>query len=45
MPPTSPPCGIAYLKAYVGSCKSFDLNLHYHELAVKMLKEEKLVVS
>ena len=45
MPPTSPPCGIAYLKAYVGSCKSFDLNLHYHELAVKMLKEEKLPVE
>lgn len=37
MPPTSPPCGIAYLKAFLQSGKSFDLNLSYHDIAARML--------
>jgi radical SAM superfamily enzyme YgiQ (UPF0313 family) len=36
MPPTSPPCGIAYLKAFLGSGKTFDLNLAYHDILVDM---------
>lgn len=34
VPPTSPPCGIAYLKAFLGSGKTFDLNLTYHDILV-----------
>ena len=36
MPPTSPPCGIASLKAFVGG-KAFDINLLYHDIAVDLL--------
>ena len=36
MPPTSPPCGIAYLKAFLGSGKNFDLNLAYHDILVDL---------
>ncbi|MBU7027910.1 MAG: radical SAM protein [Theionarchaea archaeon] len=42
MPPTSPPCGIAYLKAFRGSGKTFDLNLGYHDTAVHMLNKGEL---
>lgn len=36
MPPTSPPCGIAYLKAFLGG-KAFDVNLQYHDTAAEMV--------
>jgi anaerobic magnesium-protoporphyrin IX monomethyl ester cyclase len=36
MPPTSPPCGIASLKAFLGG-KAFDINLLYHDVAVDLL--------
>jgi anaerobic magnesium-protoporphyrin IX monomethyl ester cyclase len=41
MPPTSPPCGIAYLKAFLGMGKTFDVNLDYHYVLIsKALKGE-----
>ncbi|MBU7018818.1 MAG: hypothetical protein HXS44_15015, partial [Theionarchaea archaeon] len=36
MPPTSPPCGIASLRAFLGG-KAFDMNLLYHDAAVDFL--------
>lgn len=44
-PPTSPPCGIAYLKSYVQTGKTFDLNLSYHEIVLDMLKKGSLSVE
>ncbi len=45
MPPTSPPCGISYLKGFLHSGKAFDLNLAYHETAVHMLNKGVLPVE
>jgi len=45
MPPTSPPCGISYLKAFIGCGKPFDLNLAYYETAVQKLTEGVLPVE
>lgn len=45
MPPTSPPCGIAYLKAFVKTGKAFDLNLRYYETAAAMVDEGTLPVE
>lgn len=45
MPPTSPPCGIAYLKAFVGTGKTFDLNLYYHDTVVSMLQKGDLPIT
>ena len=42
MQPTSPPCGIAYLKAFLGSGRTFDLNLQYHDTAVRMVSTGEL---
>lgn len=42
MPPTSPPCGIAYLKAFLGCGKAFDLNLLYHDTAEEMVHRGEL---
>ncbi len=44
MPPTSPPCGIAYLKAFI-PCKAFDVNLTYHDTAVHMVQKGDLCVE
>lgn len=44
LPPTSPPCGVAYLKSFI-KCKAFDLNLTYYETAVRMLNEGNLPVE
>ncbi|KYK32362.1 MAG: hypothetical protein AYK18_16060 [Theionarchaea archaeon DG-70] len=45
LPPTSPPCGISYLKAFLGTGRAFDLNLRYHQTAVTMLIEGRLPVE
>lgn len=45
MPPTSPPCGIAYLKAFLGHGKIFDLNLSYHDTAVHMVNTGELPLA
>lgn len=45
MPPTSPPCGIAYLKAFIGQGTLFDLNLAYHDIAVDMIRKGILPVE
>jgi anaerobic magnesium-protoporphyrin IX monomethyl ester cyclase len=45
VPPTSPPCGISYLKAFLGTGRTFDLNLAYHETAVRMLNQGSLSVE
>jgi radical SAM superfamily enzyme YgiQ (UPF0313 family) len=45
MPPTSPPCGIAYLKAFVKTGKTFDLNLKYYETAVAMVDKGTIPVE
>jgi anaerobic magnesium-protoporphyrin IX monomethyl ester cyclase len=45
MPPTSPPCGIAYLKAFLNTGKTFDLNLNFHTTAVHMLNTGTLPVE
>ena len=45
MPPTSPPCGIAYLKAFLGEGDLFDLNLLYHTTVLTMLKAGVLPVE
>ncbi|MGC1120331.1 MAG: radical SAM protein [Candidatus Methanofastidiosia archaeon] len=45
MPPTSPPCGIAYLKPYINSSQTFDLNILYHETVLKMLNAGSLSVN
>jgi anaerobic magnesium-protoporphyrin IX monomethyl ester cyclase len=45
MPPTSPPCGIAYLKPYINSSQTFDLNILYHETVLKMLGSGSLSVN
>ncbi|MBU6998439.1 MAG: radical SAM protein [Theionarchaea archaeon] len=42
MPPTSPPCGIAYLKAYLGTGKAFDLNLDYHSILIDKAQKGEL---
>lgn len=45
MPPTSPPCGIAYLKAFLGYGKTFDANLLYHDATVEMLYKGELPIE
>jgi anaerobic magnesium-protoporphyrin IX monomethyl ester cyclase len=45
MPPTAPPCGIAYLKAYIGQGHLFDGNLSYYDAAVNMVKKGTLPVE
>lgn len=45
LPPTFPPCGIAYLKAFLHSGKCFDANLNYYETALNMLCENALPVE
>lgn len=45
MPPTAPPCGIAYLKAFLKCGDLFDLNLAYHDAAAHMVNKGKLPVE
>ena len=45
MPPTAPPCGIAYLKAFLGQGTLFDLNLSYHDASVHAMNECSLPVE
>ncbi len=45
MPPTSPPCGIAYLKAFINGGKAFDLNVRYFTAAVELLNKGQLPVE